>query len=187
MNKELLDKLNEIPKRITSKDFLENKGLGNDIGFYIFDYPAEEELEVRRFVADMITNLSKKDINIACVNLFEEILGYLTDRNFKEKAFEMQKVKGDEALLKALSGPLNPTRFTDYLAEKVGTPDVIILTGIGSAWPILRAHEILNNLQSKVGQVPLVLFYPGEYDKMSLKLFGRVKSNNYYRAFKLVV
>lgn len=187
MNKKLLDKLNEIPTRITSKEFLENKGLGNDIGFYIFDYPAEEELEVRRFVEDMVTNLSKKDLNIASVNLFEEILYYLSDRNFKDKAFEMQKAKGSDALLKALSGPLNPTRFTDYLANKIGTPDIIILTGIGSAWPILRAHEILNNLQSKVGQVPLILFYPGEYDKMSLKLFGRVKSNNYYRAFKLVL
>jgi hypothetical protein len=30
------------------------------------------------------------------------------------------------------------------------------------------------------------MFYPGRYDGQSLRLFGKIKSNNYYRAFKLV-
>ncbi|OZB36783.1 MAG: hypothetical protein B7X50_12965, partial [Alishewanella sp. 34-51-39] len=29
-------------------------------------------------------------------------------------------------------------------------------------------------------------FYPGEYDGTTLKPFGQIDSNNYYRAFKLV-
>ena len=30
-----------------------------------------------------------------------------------------------------------------------------------------------------------VVFYPGRYDGQSLRLFGKLKNNNYYRAFKL--
>ena len=34
--------------------------------------------------------------------------------------------------------------------------------------------------------VPVVMFYPGEYDGQELVLFGEIKDDNYYRAFKLV-
>jgi len=30
------------------------------------------------------------------------------------------------------------------------------------------------------------MFYPGRYDGQALRLFGKIKSDNYYRAFKLV-
>jgi len=33
---------------------------------------------------------------------------------------------------------------------------------------------------------PLVVFYPGIYDGQGLSLFGKLKDNNYYRAFQLV-
>lgn len=33
---------------------------------------------------------------------------------------------------------------------------------------------------------PLVMFYPGKYDGQTIQLFGRIKSKNYYRAFRLV-
>lgn len=45
------DRPNQILPRITSPDFLGNKGLGNEIGFWVFDYPPERELEMRGFVS----------------------------------------------------------------------------------------------------------------------------------------
>jgi hypothetical protein len=39
------ERLNQILPRVTSRDFLESKGLGNEIGFWIFDYPANRELD----------------------------------------------------------------------------------------------------------------------------------------------
>ena len=38
-------RLEQIIPRIQSESFIQNKGLGNEIGFYIFDYdPADEML-----------------------------------------------------------------------------------------------------------------------------------------------
>ena len=37
------ERLNQIIPRITSPDFLGSKGLGNEIGFWIFDYPPDRE------------------------------------------------------------------------------------------------------------------------------------------------
>ena len=37
-----------------------------------------------------------------------------------------------------------------------------------------------------VENVPEVMIYPGKYDGQALILFGEIKDDNYYRAFKLV-
>ena len=41
MKLSLDQRLNQILPRITSRDFLDSKGLGNEIGFWVFDYPPE--------------------------------------------------------------------------------------------------------------------------------------------------
>ena len=37
------DRLNQIEDKISEKSFRENKGLGNEVGYYIFDYDPREE------------------------------------------------------------------------------------------------------------------------------------------------
>jgi hypothetical protein len=122
------------------------------------------------------------------VNLFHFVLDYLKSRKLLDKALQMQRDKGDEALKKALAGPLHESKLAAYFAE-VARPDqhdLVIVSGIGSVWPLLRSHALLNNLQPVMGKTSLVMFYPGRYDGQSLRLFGKLKNVNYYRAFKLV-
>ena len=187
---ELDRRLNKLPEKLTSKKLLQNKGLGNDLGFYIFDYPAEKEIYVRKSLSECLSIIDRKSpgIKIITIDIFQMILKYLEDRNFKEKSYILQKQKGNSALIKALKGPLNPTRFSEFMVKDISKDncDLIIIHRIGSAYPLIRTHELLNNLQPLVDNIPLVLFYPGEYDKSSLRLFGRLKSDGYYRAFKLI-
>ena len=51
---------------------------------------------------------------------------------------------------------------------------------------VLRSHKVLNNLHQYIDNVPVVMFFPGEYDGQSLVLFSEIKDDNYYRAFKIV-
>ena len=55
--------------------------------------------------------------------------------------------------------------------------DLVLVSGVGSAYPLLRTHNLLNNLHHRMGSTPLVLFYPGVYDGQSLRLFGTWKTN----------
>jgi hypothetical protein len=68
------------------------------------------------------------------------------------------------------------------------TPDnaIVLLTGVGKCYPVLRAHKVLNNLHQVLDHVPVVMLYPGSYDGQELVLFGSLKDDNYYRAFRLV-
>ncbi|MEB5477558.1 DUF1788 domain-containing protein [Acinetobacter pollinis] len=190
MNHTIDNRLNHIPERILSEQFLHGQGLGNEIGFWIFDYAPEEELKVREYLSFLEGMLEKKykHLKVVNINLLQAIVDYLTERNFIDKAIQMQKVKGDEALLKALKGPLHMDKFAQYVVRKYANieQDIILVTGIGTVWPLLRAHHLLNSLHSLLGHKPVVLFYPGYYDGQSMTLFGKIPSNNYYRAFKLV-
>lgn len=191
--KRLHERLDEIQPRIESEDFLKNQGLGNEIGFYVFDYPPEAELTVREHLEYMTERLDKRGRNFKSINLFEAIIELLDSRKLTERAFKVQKERGDDALFNALKGPLEQNRVAEFIASKIdfgscekNKTEFILLHGLGSAWPIIRGHGLLNALHAKVGNVPTVLFYPGEYDGTALKPFGRIESNNYYRAFKLV-
>ena len=66
------------------------------------------------------------------------------------------------------------------------TNQIIIITGTGKSYSIVRGHNLLNSLHSVVTSNPLIMFYPGMYDGQSFRLFNISKSENYYRAFQFV-
>ena len=190
MSDPLNERLNNILPRVISDEFLSGSGIGNEIAFYIFDYPPEDELRVRDYLITLLDHIPKQKhgLRVKHIDLFDLVIGYLKDRKLLDKAIQMQREKGDVALKKALAGPLHESKLGVLFAE-VARPDqndLVIVSGVGGVWPLLRSHSLLNNLQPIMGQTPLVLFYPGRYDGQSLRLFGKLKNNNYYRAFRLV-
>lgn len=190
MSDPLTERLNKILPRVVSNDFLKGTGIGNEIGFYIFDYPPEDELRVREHVGFLLEHIPKQKpgLRLKHMNVFDFVLDYLKSRNLLDKVVTMQRDKGDAAVLKALAGPLDESKIATHFAAMVAPQerDLVILSGIGSVWPLLRSHTLLNNLHPIMGRTPLIMFYPGRYDGQSLRLFGKLRNANYYRAFKLV-
>ena len=88
---------------------------------------------------------------------------------------------------RALERQFEGTKLAAAFAERVNPAetDIILVSGIGSVYPIVRTHNLLSALQPKLGHTPLVVFYPGVYDGQYVRLFGKLKGP-YYRAFKLV-
>lgn len=190
MTSDFNERLDKILDRLTSDAFLQGKGLGNEIPFYAFDYPPERELEVRAHILFLLAQIPKRrpGLRFVHINLFELIVRHLKNRGFYEKALVMQKQKGDEATLKALAAPLDAGKLAAIFADeaKPADHDLVLVSGVGSAYPLLRTHNLLNNLHHHLGSTPLVLFYPGVYDGQSLRLFGTLQDKPYYRAFRLI-
>ncbi|WP_310648713.1 DUF1788 domain-containing protein [Vibrio rotiferianus] len=185
---ELQERLDAIQPKLQSEEFLSNKGLGNEIGFYIFDYAPEAEQFVNEQLEMICQRLEKRGRKFVHLNLFDVLLEILDSRKLLDKAFQLHKAKGDEALLKALKGPLDQKRVAEFLIKKIipSNQDFVLLSGLGSCWPLLRGHSLLNALHADMGETPLVLFYPGSYTGLELHPFGKIDSANYYRAFELV-
>ena len=190
MKADFTERLNKILDRVISDDFLHGQGLGNEIPFYAFDYPPEHELQMREHIDFLTAQIPKRrpGVRVKHINLFDLVLNRLKERNLYEKAIELQQKKGDEALLRALSGPLHSSKIAEAFIKEADLDhhDMVFVSGIGNAFPLLRTHNLLNNLHPLMGQTPLVLLYPGDYDGKSLRLFGQLKDKPYYRAFRLV-
>ena len=184
------ERLNQIVPRLTSDELLHNSGLGSEIGFYVFDYAPEHEPAVRRHIQFVLDYLEKKrpELRIAHINLFELIIDYLKSRNLLERAIKTQQEKGDHVLLKALKAPLSADKIAHFFVQRAQPKehDLVLVSGVGNVWPLLRSHHLLNNLHPLMGNTPLVMFYPGVFTGQGLRLFGRLKESNYYRAFRLV-
>ena len=43
----LEERLSTAEKKLHEPKFRHNRGLGNEVGYYIFDYPAEKEMFIR--------------------------------------------------------------------------------------------------------------------------------------------
>jgi hypothetical protein len=189
MSRGLTERLNEILPTMVSDDFLSGKGLGNEIAFHVFDYPPEDELRIREHIQFLLSHAPKQrqGLRLIHIDLLDFVVDYLEDRKLLEKVYKMQREKGDAYTLGKLEPLLHPDKLKDRFAEhaKPEEHDLVLVSGVGSVFPLLRAHSLLNNLHPVMGQTPLILFYPGSYDGKSLRMFNKLKSRNYYRAFRL--
>ena len=197
MSTNLTGRLNQILPRITSEAFLSSEGIGNEIACYIFDYPAQEELRVREHIEMMMDRMASDHtgLRVLHLNLLDVVLAYLEQRGLFDKALKMQATQGGDAVLRALKGPLAAEKLRDFIATEHNPVDhdLLLLSGVGSVWPMVRAHSLLNCLHTVMGQTPLVMFYPGSFDGTTLRLFDRITTSTskpgtkpYYRAFILV-
>lgn len=187
------EKINKIESKIKEPSFLENKGLSNEVGYYIFDYNPKYELKVRDEVSRLKHKYSLESnysFSIVEFDLYEIIIEILKEKGYLEKVFKFEEEKGIEFTTKAIINLLklnsDKNLIVNYVLERTPNNCVVFITGVGKAYPILRSHNVLNNLHQKLDKVPVVLFFPGKYSGTDLVLFNTVEGSNYYRAFPLI-
>lgn len=181
-------RLDQIIPKIKEPKFLEGKGLGNEISFYIFDYDPKDELLVRDYI-----KVIKKEFDIESstrkiieFDLYKMMINLAKEMEIFEEIFKMEKSEGKDYLYKTLEEFTEPTIFLERIQQESEDYNVIFITGVGKVFPFIRSHTILNNLQEVIEGKPVILFFPGVYDSQSLSLFGKLKDDNYYRAFPLI-
>lgn len=185
------ERLNQILPRVTSRDFLDSKGLGNEIGFWVFDYPADRELDMRSFLSGTVLPALARQVPLLradTIDLLQLVTDLLEERKLLDKAMDMQLSKGDDSTLLALRSVLKEDKIAQKIAAQhdIANLDLLILTGVGAVYPMLRTHTLLSALHPIMGNTPLLLFFPGRYDGHSLRLFNTLAEDHYYRAFRLV-
>lgn len=186
---ERLEKITEIIKK---EDFRQNKGLGNEVGYYIFDYPEAQELTVRNHI-EFIKKTHNPIISgfeIVEFDLYNLAIEYIKERGFLDMCFDMEENDGLDYLVSAvvelLKMDTDKNYFTDYIESHTPESAVIFITGIGKIFPFIRSHSILNKLHQSMDRLPVIMFFPGKWDGQKLKLFSEIDDGNYYRAFPLI-
>ena len=183
---ELIEKFNRFENKIKEDSFQNNEGLGNDVGYYIFDYNPKLEQYTRQRKNKIIEKINNNNyaFKIQEFDIFKVVFELIKEKKYLEKIFALEEKRGTEKTIKAIQNTLKLSNqnnlITHYIEDNYEKNNIIFITGMGKIYPIVRSYDILNNLD--ITDVPLVLFYPGTYTGNDLKLFDEIEDTNYYRA-----
>lgn len=181
--KERLDKVRAL---MQEADFLEGKGLSNEVNIRIFCYEPEDEMVVRHFV-DQIATDQRLSSHLKICNLYKTFLSICDDMDITDAIPEMEEADGSIFLLEQLHSAIGEGEFIEKIQyEPHESGDVLMLTGVGEVFPFMRIHALLEALQPHFPDVPILVMYPGEFDGRHMKLFNRLQPNDYYRAFSVI-
>lgn len=198
----------ELRQRLQDPEFLAGHGLGNEVPFFILPYAAALEDEVREQVKALVRDFAPTAQDGAPVpqdyptaggtrvihfDLWDVFLQICQERRILEKIPALEERRGTDGLLRRMEKIATPEAFLKVMSERyeelggqMPGRDVVLISGVGKVYPLVRAHNILENAQPVFTEVPMVMLYPGVYDGQQLHLFGKISDGNYYRAFSLL-
>ena len=146
----LNERLDLIEQKILEKSFRAGRGTANEVNFWIFDYDPEDEMAVRAHVGFLANRVNGRhgDARVLCFDLYGLMLEALREKNYLDRVLQMEQAKGSGAVANPIKRTLRLTEDGDRIIGKIVeglTPekDIIFLTGVGKAWPIVRSHTIL--------------------------------------------
>lgn len=182
----IMERLDRVRTLVQDSDFLEGKGLSNEVNIRIFCYEPEDEMIVRHFINQLSTDVTL-GCNLKLCNLYQIFLAICDDIDITDAIPEMEENDGRIFLLEQLHSAIGEDEFIEKMQYEPHCPgDVLLLTGVGEVFPFMRIHTLLEALQPHFPDVPILVMYPGDFDGRHVKLFNRLQPHDYYRAFNVI-
>jgi hypothetical protein len=73
-------RLNALSAALLDPKLLRGKGLGNEIGFSIFDYAPEREPDVVKTLPKVVQAVEAAGVRVGVIDLYQTVLGMLEER-----------------------------------------------------------------------------------------------------------
>lgn len=171
--------------------------------YYIYQYDARQEYEMRRQIADFKERLKRPAnfVNALVIDLFETFCEYLKTAKFgKQTLFDMYFEEEEHTpnfVTQELTDDANSQEFYEFIRDKIvehiSANDgykhpYVFVHGIGKMFPYMRCSTFLNGYEkyNDPNEYKIIVFYPGESKGNSFKLFNTLDDNHTYRAVLLV-
>lgn len=166
---------------------------------YIYSYPPEEEYEMREQIKLLIAKLKRPNnyLDSLDFNIYHELINYLKGESFAgetlfESAFDIES-KDPEDALSWVRDEVKTGDFYDHFENKIreyfntekDKRVYLIVHGFGSAFPYIRASELLKRTEKLIKEFKIIVFYPGKYEEKKYHLFNILDDDNMYRANNL--
>ena len=184
----IANRFEHLYKVISDEDFLQMKSLGGEIPFFVAAFEANQYNEVENAIRGLKNKLDNNGAPVLELNLYDMVMDILNSELGEGEIFELEKSMDKNEFKEALRSILD---INEVLMPKIksmidaSNARVYFLTGIGLVFPYIRSHSVLNNLQNVAKKAPTIMFFSGDYNGLSLELFGLLKDDNYYRAFNI--
>ena len=174
MNNIDMDTLFEgVYQKLISPDF--GKNLGGELPLFI---PNAGQTELNAQTERLATRLSKKGKTALIIDLYKLCMTLLEEEGVLETILEEEPNIASEDIVSTIDSILDMKSVViPRISEQIQAenPNYVLITGVGRAYPFVRSHGILNNIDELAKENKLILFFPGEYNNLQ----------NYYRGHNL--
>lgn len=196
--------IEELDVLLNSKEFQDVENGDLFYNFYLFQYEAAKEYDVRRQIRQFENSLIRPTnyIDVLSIDLFEEFCTFLDGQRFLSHPsylkYLLEKEKVDpDAVDRTLRSKANSEAFWLYvhnlIMNHINKSDsnkrpYIFLYGMGKMYPYLRTNVFLTNYEpyNKTDKYKIIVFYPGHTENNNFKLFDRLDDVHTYRATLLL-
>ena len=194
----------QLYEKLCSKKFQDTQSGDLFYNFFVYLYPADKEFEMREQIEDIKENNKRpvNNVDVLTLDIFEEFCRFMDGQSFgKHPSYLNYMLEKDESrpddVTKALLLKANSDDFMLYIHNKimehVSKVDeyirpYVFLYGLGNIYPYLRTSNLLNRYEkyNRSERYKIILFYPGDQDGATFKLFGDLEDNHTYRAIVLM-
>ena len=199
--------IKELDDKLNSPGFQDTENGDLFYNFFIYQYPAEKEYDIRKQIQEFKQNLIRPTnyVDVLTLDLFEEFCNYLNGQKFLKFASmlqyllekEQEQPDTSDKIFSTLERHAHSEKFVKYLHERIVAHITIddeyrrpyvFMYGIGTMYPYLRANELLAKYEdyNETGRYKIILFYPGHREQSSFKLFDTLNDHHTYRATFLI-
>ena len=194
----------QLYEKLCSKKFQDTQSGDLFYNFFVYLYPADKEFEMREQIDDIKENIKRpvNNVDVLTLDIFEEFCRFMDGQSFgKHPSYLNYMLEKDESrpddVTKALMLKATSDDFMLYIHNKimehVSKVDeyirpYVFLYGLGNIYPYLRTSNLLNRYEryNRSERYKIILFYPGDQDGATFKLFGDLEDNHTYRAIVLM-
>lgn len=195
----------ELYEKLSSPAFQDPKNGDMFYNFFVYQYSAKDEYEIRRQIKSFQERLRRPStyMDALTLDLFEEFCKFLDGQSFGNNNPSLFKFliemdgKVPENIHKVLIQQANSPKFYEYIYQRIQAHikleddmkhGFIFIYGIGDIFPYLRTNVFLTNYEryNQTDKYKLIVYYPGQKIGNTFSLFNILEDSNTYRAILLL-
>lgn len=195
--------IQELYDYLNSPEFQNVKNGNIFYNYYIYQYPAKKEYEMRRQLVVFKQNLERPTsfVNAMLLDLFQVFCDYLKKETFGSESLFDVTLEDDKTqpdmVTAELTNEANSDSFISYVHDRIDeylrindglNKPYVFIYGIGKMFPYLRTNVFLTRYEkyNDTSRYKIILFYPGHQEGNSFSLFDVLDDAHTYRATLLV-
>lgn len=195
--------IQELYDYLNSPEFQNIKSGNIFYNYYIYQYPANQEYEMRRQIVEFKEKLERPTsfVNAMILDLFKVFCDYLRLESFGDNSLlddTLEEDKNpDNMVTEELTTEANSDSFIHYISQRIEehmsqndglNKPYVFVHGIGKMFPYLRTNVFLTRYEkyNDPNSYRIILFYPGHQQGNSFSLFDSLDDSHTYRATLLV-
>lgn len=195
--------IQELYDYLNSPEFQNIKSGNIFYNYYIYQYPANQEYEMRRQIVEFKEKLERPTsfVNAMILDLFKVFCDYLRSESFGDNSLlddTLEEDKNpDNMVTEELTTEANSDSFIHYISQRIEehmsqndglNKPYVFVHGIGKMFPYLRTNVFLTRYEkyNDPNSYRIILFYPGHQQGNSFSLFDSLDDSHTYRATLLV-